>query len=80
MKLRFKCSHLTFCDVEEAFHHVIHVVVLQVGIVLDGWVVAGLVPAEALGGVVPIGKDPCQGAEDRGCQNSFGLPSGRLFR
>lgn len=52
-------SNLVVGNTEEALHHFINIVVLQVRIVSDGGVTAGLVPAEAFGGVIAIRKDPC---------------------
>lgn len=51
--------HLTVGDGEEAAHNIINIIVLQVRVVSDWWVITGLVPAEARRRVVPIGKDPC---------------------
>lgn len=44
---------------QELLHHLVNVVVLQVRIVSDGWIAAGLIPAEAFGRVVAVRKDPC---------------------
>lgn len=52
-------SHLSVGDGEESLQHVVDIIVLQVRVVSDRWIVAGLVPAEAIRRVVPVGKDPC---------------------
>lgn len=52
-------SNLTVGDNEEAIHHIIDIIVLQVRVVSDWWVMTELVPAEALWWVVTVGKDPC---------------------
>lgn len=50
-------SNLTAGDVDEALHHIIDIIVLQVRVVSDWWVITGLVPAEPCRRVVPVGKD-----------------------
>lgn len=52
-------SNLTAGDSEEAVHHIINIIVLQVRVISDWWVMTELVPAEAFRGVVTVGKDPC---------------------
>lgn len=52
-------SDLTVGDDEESLHHIVNVIVLQVRVVSDWWIITGLVPAEPFRRVVPIGKDPC---------------------
>lgn len=52
-------SDLIVGNYEELLHHFVNIVVLQVRIISDGGVAAGLVPAEAFGGVVAVRKDPC---------------------
>lgn len=44
---------------KELLHHLVNIVVLQVRIISDGGITAGLIPAEAVGGVIAIRKDPC---------------------
>lgn len=58
-ELNICVSNLTLGDGEEALHHIIYVVILQVRVVSDWCIITGLVPAEALRRVVPVGKDPC---------------------
>lgn len=43
--------------IQKLLHHLIHIEVLQVWVVTDGSVAAGLVPTEAIWGVVAVGKD-----------------------
>lgn len=52
-------SNLIVDNTEKQLHHLVNIVVLQVRIVSDGGIGAGLVPAEAIGGVITIRKDPC---------------------
>lgn len=52
-------SNLIVGSSEELLHHLVNVVILQVRVISDGGITAGLIPAEAFGGVVAIRKDPC---------------------
>lgn len=53
-------SNLIVGNGEELLHHFVNIVVLQVRIISDGGITAGLIPAEAFGGVIAIRKDPCK--------------------
>ena len=71
-------SYLVVGRLQEHLHHVVHVEVFQVWVVPDGRVLAGLVPAEAIWGVVAVGKDACVGhtkqrSHERNGQNETGL-------
>lgn len=55
----FRVSDLIVGHGEEARHHIVNVIILQVRVVSDWGVVTELVPAEALRGVVTVGKDSC---------------------
>lgn len=52
-------SNLIVGNSEELLHYFVNIVVLQVRIISDGGVAAGLIPAEAFWGVIAIRKDPC---------------------
>lgn len=52
-------SNLIVSNREELFHHFINIVVLQVRVISDGGVTAGLIPAKAFWGVIAIRQDPC---------------------
>lgn len=50
-------TNLTLGDANKLHHHIVNVIVLQVRVISDWRVSAGLVPAKVLRRVVSIGKD-----------------------
>lgn len=58
MRLSVSDTDLTFGYVNELHHHIVHVIVLQVGVISYWRVTAGLVPAKVIRRVVSVRKDP----------------------